>query len=252
MKRLLGQTLAVVSVGVLATALMPACAENDSSMFVRMAIAPPQNRQNGCVYTSDPTQPFLSSGTLDVAILAKDPTYIVELLVGSQLFDRGDQKFTRAEPNRTHVNGAVVRVTDANGGQLSEFTSLTSAFIEPQANNTPGYSPARVQALDAATARKVSAGLAPGSDTLVVANIKVFGTTLGGVDLESGEFQFPIRVCNGCLLSFNGGDDPATPGRDCSLPLPEQSNLPIPCRPGQDEGTLCQYCRDYSDACKGQ
>jgi hypothetical protein len=248
MNRLLGQSFAVVVLGTLITAFSPACAENDQSIFIRQALAPAQNRQNGaCTYTSDPTQPALSEGLVDVAI--RD-TYVAALLVGNQLVPRADAQNTRVEPNRAHLNGAVVRVTDPSGAELGEFTSLGSSFIEPQQNNLPSFSPLFVTALDASISAKLLQQVPPGKPGMVVANIKVFGRTVGGVDIESGEFQYPIRVCNGCLVSFASGDDPATQGIDCNLPLAENAGgQQLPCAPGQDEVTPCQLCSDRQ-ACR--
>jgi hypothetical protein len=254
MKRLLGQSLTVVVVGSLASALTPACADNDQSIFVRAALAPPQNRQNGqCLYTSDPTQPFHSMGSLDAALRA---TYDVTLLVGSQLVSRADDKSSRTEPNRVHIDGAVVRVTDPNGGVINEFTSLGSSFIDPEANNAATYSPVTLTAIDAKTAKAISdripAGAPREASVLVTANIKVFGKTVGGVDVESGEFQFPVSVCKGCLVSFATGDDPAVPGVDCNQPLAEgSSTTALPCAAGQDEAVPCQLCRGV-DVCNQQ
>jgi hypothetical protein len=127
---------------------------------------------------------------------------------------------------------------------LGEFTSLGSGFVEVQQNNTAAYGPISVTAIDPPTSAAIKAGLVIGGPSkLVLANIKVFGKSLGGVDLESGEFQFPIRVCRGCLVSFATGDDPATQGVDCNLPLEAQATTTLPCQTGQDEGLPCQLCR---------
>lgn len=251
MKRLLGQSLAVLVVGTLATALTPACAENDQSIFVRAVLGPPLNRQNGqCIYTADLTQPLISEGTLDVGL--RD-TYEVHLLVGSQMVGRTDDKSTRVESNRVHLNGAVVRVTDPNGGEISTFTSLGSSFVDPETNNNPTYSPLILTALDAKTVAKIAAPLpdpptaaAAFPSVLVSVYIKVFGTTLGGTDVESAEFQFPVSVCKGCLIDFKTGDDPAVKGVDCSLPLASGGTVAAPCNLGQDEAVPCQLCnQDY-------
>jgi hypothetical protein len=252
MKRLLGQVLLVSTCGVLATALTPACADNDQSIYVRQVMAPPLNRQNGqCSYTPDPTQPFWPRGQLDVGIRA---TYDPVLLVGGQLNARGDTNTTRAEPNRAHLNGAVVPVTDANGAQISEFTSLGAGTLDPQSNNIPSWGLFAAPIIDAQTSAKLKAGLTAGGPAkLVVANIKVFGKTLGGVDLESGEFQFPIEVCVGCLVDFSTGNDPATKEVDCTLPLNAAGGgtiTQLPCAAGQDERTPCQLCAATNDLCK--
>lgn len=241
MKRLFGQILFVAGVGVTSVAVTPACVENDQSIFVRQVQAPPQNRQNGqCVFTPDATQPFLPQGTLDVG--AGFP-YTANLLVGSQLAPRGEQLNLRAESNRAHINGAEVRISNPDGTTVSEFTSVTSGFVDPGQNNQASFGIARLTLIDNATIAKLN--VQTNAQRLVIANVKVFGQTLGGVDLEAGEFQFPIRVCRGCLIDFSRGDDPASGDRDCKLPLVTAGGadaVVIPCSPGQDEVTPCQMC----------
>jgi hypothetical protein len=241
MKRLLGQTLVLGALGAIATLFTPACADNDQSIFVRMALAPPTNRQNGvCIYSSDPTQNKLSQGVLDVAF---SRSYGIEVLVGNQMIARGEERATRAEPNRVHLNGAVVKVTDAGGAVLSEFTSLASGTLDPQSNNVPAFCPLGFQALDSATVERLAPEVTAGGTKVVVANVRVFGRTLGGVDVETGEFQFPIVLCSGCLVNLAAGDDPAVPGFDCKLPLGTATNTG-PCSRGQDEVFSCQLCQD--------
>lgn len=251
MKRLLGHALVVVGISAIAMAFTPACAENDQTIYVRQVLAPPQNRQNGtCIYLPDPTQPFLAEGTLDLAVRN---TYAATVLVGSQLLPRGDQTNTRAESNRAHINGAVVKVTDANGAFIGELTSLAAGFVDPAQSGAASFGVVGITAMDAPTTAKL--GVAPGATRLVVASIKLFGRTLGGVDFESGEFQFPVRVCHGCLVDFATGDDPATPARDCSKSAESgggATQTTVPCAPGQDEVTPCQSCRAFSAYCRGE
>ena len=57
MKRIWGHVVSGVAVALAASAVVPACATNDQSIFIRAALAPSLNRQmGGCVYTQDPTQ----------------------------------------------------------------------------------------------------------------------------------------------------------------------------------------------------
>lgn len=245
MRRMLAQVVSCAALALVASAVAPACATNDQSIFLRGVLAPPTNRQNGiCVYSDDPTQTQLFSGLLDVAL--RD-NYEARMLVGSQLIARGDPAQTRAESNRFHVNGAVVRVTTPNGEPINEFSTPVSGFIDPQSNNVPDFGPVSVVLIDAGTVRKLS----PNGQliTSVVANVKMFGQTLGGVDVESGELQYPIDICAGCLVDFSSGDDPARAGRDCSLPLEDSSTQTGPCTFGQDEGVPCQYCVNTIPAC---
>jgi hypothetical protein len=255
MKRLLSQALVVGAVAMGAGALTPACADNDQSIFIRDVLAPPSNRQNGtCVYTPDPTATMISEGVLDVGL---SQVYNVMLIVGSQMIQRGDSINTRAESNRVHINGATVKVTDANGSKTyGDFSTLGSGFLDTQLNNIPGWGLAGVSAIDAPTGAKIAAELtAFGPEKQVVANIKLFGKTLGGVDLESGEFQFPIKVCKGCLIDFSTGQDPTVQGRNCALPPAAAGTSAAaapPCQVGQDEPVSCQSCVKTNPLCAGQ
>jgi hypothetical protein len=252
MKRLFGQTLFVLAVGSSAVTLTPACAENDRSIFVRHVMAPPQNRQGGtCAYTADENQPPLFEGVLDAAL---SRNYIARLLVGSQLVPRANPNDTRAESNRTHLNGAIVKVTDVSGNVINEFTSLGSGFVQPGQGDNASFGIISVTLLDNATVDKL--GVTRNAPKLVIANVKVFGKTLGGVDVESGEFQYPIRVCAGCLISFTTGDDPTTEPIDCPAAATTtpgtgtNTQTQEPCIFGQDERVPCELCRDRFEVCR--
>jgi hypothetical protein len=245
MKRIWGRVLSVCATALAVSAVVPACAENDQSIFIRAVLAPSTNRTNGtCVYTDDPQQTQLFEGSLDVGV--RD-NYFAVVLVGNQMIPRGDPANTRAESNRVHLNGAVVRVTEPDGAVISEFTSLASGMADPQANNNPDYGLMGVSAIDAPTRDRIAAQLPNRFATkLVVVNMKAFGKTVGGVDVESGEYQFTIRACNGCLVSFVNGDDPAQqPRPNCKNPLTAGGGgtTQVPCFVGQDEAVPCQLCQ---------
>lgn len=253
MTRIWGHFLSLAVTGLVASAVIPACATNDQSIFIRGVIAPPQNRQNGtCIYTDDAQQALLFQGTFDVGI---KNDYFAVMLVGSHLIQRGDPtNGPRAESNRAHLDGAIVRVTETNGDLIHEFTSPAGGFTDTATNNTPDYGLLGTTVIDAAT-RNILFSRIPNAFTSpevsVLVNIKAFGRTLGGEDLESAEFQFPVTVCNGCLISFSNADDPATPAADCDRDLAAAggSSATLPCNPGQDEGTPCQLCRNEWKIC---
>lgn len=246
MKRILGQSLSLVALVLLGSVITPACVEDDGSIFVHHALAPPVTRQGGCLYTPDPTTAALSQGLLDTGVRQ---TYELNLLVANQLIQRGDSLAPRAEANRIHIDGAVVRVTDANGGAISEFTSVTSGFVDAASGNSPGYGIAQVTALDASTVAKLKVIAPDSKPVLVLANVKVFGKTIGGKDVETAEWSFPIRACYGCLVDFSTGDDLAVAGTDClsSTTTAMASSIAVaqvvPCNSGQDELIACQLCR---------
>lgn len=243
MKRILGRVVVVCASALFIGAVAPACVENDQSIFVRAVLAPSTNRQNGtCVYTDDPQQAQLFEGTFDVGV--RD-NYFAIVLVGNQMLGRGDPANGRAESNRVHLNGAVVRVTEPGGNEIAEFTSLATGFADIQQNNNPDYGTMGIVGIDAPTSATLR-GLLPNRTATkqVVLQVKAFGKTLGGIDLESGEFQFPLKVCNGCLVSRVL--DPALPNDACPATTGTGGGggtALFPCFPGQDEATPCQLCR---------
>lgn len=240
MKRILGQAFVVLAAATTAIVVTPACTENNQSIFIRSIVAPPVNRQNGsCVYTPDPAAVGLFRGVVDVVGMSRGG-YTPVLLVGGQLMARGDTLNVRAEPNRSNINGAVVRVTDPNGATLKEFTATGTGFVDVGTGAAPGFGLFAAVVLDYATADAVTSDVTSTNDRRqVIANVKVFGKTLGGVDLESGEYQLPIDVCRGCLVVY--ADDPASATRAaCDGEVPE--NQAAPCQAGADEGYSCRQC----------
>lgn len=249
MKRIWGHVVSVVAVALAASAVTPACATNDQTIFIRAALAPSANRQaGGCVYTSDPTQTELFEAHADLGLT---DSYTTVLLVGNQLISRSDSLSNRAESNRVHINGAIVRVTQADGTLIREFTSQATGFADPASNGTPAYASIGVIALDAPT-RDILLPSLPNravSKTITI-NIKAFGTTLGGKDVESGEFLLPMQVCNGCLVDFSSGNDPTQPQPNCLKPSAMMQTVSTqPCFRGQDEPVLCQSCLGSRVAC---
>jgi len=242
MKRIFGQVVALLVTGLAVSAALPACAENDQSIFVRSALYPSTNRQAGaCIYTDDPQQPQLFYGVLDVSVRS---SYTAVLLVGNQMIPRGDPGNARAESMRAHLEGAIVRVTETNGATISEFTSYGTGIADPQNNNAPDYGLMWVTLIDAPTAAGLATRLASQPQVGVLARVKAFGKTVGGKELESDEFQFPIYVCRGCLLRFPAGtNDTTQPQPNCLLsPTQQGTAQAAPCEPGQDEGVDCTAC----------
>ena len=248
MKRIWGHVVSIVAVGMAIGALTPACAKNDASIFIRSALAPSSNRVNGaCVFLPDPTAPSLSLAQLDVGV--RDD-YFAQLLVGNQLIVRGDPLDPRAETNRVHIDGAVVSVTNRDGsslpGDAGSFTSPGTGFVDPETANNPSYGILGVSIIDAKTSAALAAQLPNRTTTkTVLVNVRAFGKTNGGVDVESNDFQLVMQVCNGCLVTFPPTSvDPTKPLPNCAAPIDTTTTTTtLPCVPGQDEPTSCQLCQ---------
>jgi hypothetical protein len=257
MNRIWGHAVAVSSLAVVIGALAPACAKNDETIFIRPVLSPSTNRVNGgCLYTSDPGQATNLDPRLDVGV--RD-NYVAILLVGNQLTPRADLENARAESNRVHINGGTVKVTNPDGSDLVDgggnvvgnFTSTATGMADPGSSATPGYGVIGLKVIDAPTAAVLASSLgdpnaarSPLTRTVLV-NIKVFGKTLGGVDVESNDYQMPLTVCKGCLVSFpESSVDTAASLPNCNKPIdPTATSGQVPCFPGQDEITSCQLCQ---------
>jgi hypothetical protein len=219
------------------------CAENESSLFIVGVLSIDDNE---CVVEPRPEGPFLFSGTLDLALRT---SYAAPLLVGNQLTERGSRNQLRTETSRIRLEGAEVTLEDANGGTIAEFTTLGAGFAHPAQDTAPGYG--------GFLADLIPAG-APVPEGQVVAAVKVFGTTLGGEELESAVLRFPIEVCTGCLVSYPPAaydkDLPAGAAYLCAT-SPEKASGDnaegvLGCFPGQDRPVSCIHCASFSDICR--
>ncbi len=231
MKRVWGHVLAGSTALSAGMALTSACAHDDSSMFVYDVLAPQLvSGGSACLYTADPTQAFISSGTLDLAL--RD-SYNAEYLVANQLVQEGNANQLMTETSRINVQGAIVRITDANGNQIKTYSRLSAGTIQPSVGSTPGYAPFNVTTVDHDTATGLVGQTMGGSTVRVVTYVRFYGRTLGGQYIESNEFEFPVDVCYGCLVGVSAMDLSGMAG---------SQTLPLPCFPGQDYVIDCSQC----------
>ncbi len=253
MKRVLGHVLAGLSVLTLGSVAFSACVHNDSSIFVQDVLAPQQVSNNHpCVFTATPTQTVISSGTLDVDFRSHyDPTY----LVGNQLVGEANSQQLVTETSTVTLQGGIVRITDAHGNQLTWFTRLAAATIYPATGGVPSYAPVSITTIDTATIAglKTSQAQILNNRGLIrlVTYVRFFGNTLGGRYVESDEFEFPVDVCKGCLITFSPAD--INPG----LPIPNCAGNPsagsttaqqtLPCQVGQDLPIDCLQCEGLAE-----
>jgi hypothetical protein len=231
MGRFHNQLLASLLLSSVAALISTGCVDNESSLFIQGALVaePPD-----CTVTADPTAPLLGEGTLDVAFASEFRAW---LLVGNQLTARGRKQQVRAETARIALRGAEVVLTDAAGGELGAFTVPGTGFVTVSRSEEPGYGAFLATLLPASELGGVTPPAVPGAYTTVVANVRVFGDTLGGEELESAELAFPIRVCYGCTVRY-----PADA-------LDENGG----CTVGSPEGDVCFYGQEAIDCrnCRG-
>jgi hypothetical protein len=221
MRRLLPSTISFLLAG--ASLGLIGCADNDSGLFVRavLAVQAPE-----CAVKADPTSLHLMEGVLDVSLRDQ---YDAALLVGNQLVRRGDRDQLRTETSRITLEGAEVAVLDQSGNSVGEFSVPGTGFVDPGTSDDPGYG--------AMSTTLIPPGMGASGSQMVV-EVRVFGTTLGGDEIESAKLTYPITVCSGCLVSQPlEATDPATGG---CLATTGQDLPDLPCRVGQDDFVDCR------------
>jgi hypothetical protein len=226
------------------------CTHDNSTIFVFDVLAPQLVSNGGpCMFTSETTQAFISSGFLDVAL--RD-NYTPTFLVGNQMVPEVNSQQLMTETSTVQIQGAIVRITDSAGTQLANFTRLTSATIFPSTGGVPSFAPVTVLVLDSNTI--ASQNVALGATSRLVTFTKFFGQTLGGRNVETGEFEFPVDICSGCLISFSAANNsPACPQPNCVKALTGTMMMQqsVSCTPGQDSAIDCSVCVGSVAACSG-
>jgi hypothetical protein len=240
---------ATVGVAVLA----PACADNNSSLFISGVL---YDQAPACTVSADLTQPMLGGGTLDLAFRK---TYEASLLVGNQLAARGSKETLRAETSRVTLRGAEITLTSSTGAQLNRFSVNGTGFVDVSRGEDSGLGifdaeliPASIgsQLLDRLNQLKSMTGsMSQETSDLVVAHVRVFGDTLGNEDLTSSELSFPITYCEGCLIVYplaalSIGKDGQQHCQNMLTDLPQPG-----CRPGQDDPVDCRSCSATNSLC---
>lgn len=222
MKNLWRGAFAIVLLGLFVAALAPACVDNESSLLIRNVAA------HSCdLITTD--SPEIGQGYLDTRYQCG---YSAFLIIGNQLVKRGDDNKLQTETSRVEIKGADVQVLSSDGEVLGQFSVPAVGFVDPANNTNPGYGITEVLLVDGQTAQALdSAGV-----SYVVAHVIVRGRTLGGQDLTTAPFDFPINVCNGCLCA-------APPDDDC---LDPQSTPTEQCLITQDKAFDCRFLKSFS------
>lgn len=245
-KRGLTVSMVVGAIGVGASA----CADNESSIFIRQVLVP---SSSDCSYTADPGSTARLEGVMDLAFTRQ---YTAGLLIGNQLVERGSSDLLRAETSRFRAEGAEVEIETTAGDLLQSFTVPVSGFADPGSGTSPGWGVVSAVLIDSETGAGLASGFTQGERSSVVGRVvvvaRVFGRTIGGQEIESGEFRFPISVCYGCLVSFPPeATDPLQTRPNCANTGEGASNVDAPCAMGQDDPVDCRLCQSmgYGSLC---
>jgi hypothetical protein len=214
------------------------CEENESMLFIVGVLA---LEDTDCKLTSQGSATLRTRGVLDVSLRSG---YTAGLLVGSQLTQRGSRDQLRTETARLSLRGAEVTLETAAGEPIAEYTTIGTGFANPSAGSEPGFG--------AIAADLIPPG-APLAEGLVVARVRVFGDTLGGQEVESNEYSFPIYVCSGCLITYPGDAADMNQGAGVYLCAVRSDRATVTedrvCALGQDIAVPCTICAAQSAVC---
>ena len=204
---------------------LAACVDHDASaFFISGHVAPAMGE---C--SLEPGNPLVSRGVFNVESRFG---YFVFPLYNNQLRNRGSDAPLRSDPNGVLVTSAEIELRDAAnvaidfGGIPNPFSVPTSDFVpSTDSANLPAQAVGNVLVIPPAYADALAGMFA--DESVVIASIKVFGETTGGVDVESDEWLWPIDVCKGdCLFECLPPDATAdeveccTPGQDATCAVP--------------------------------
>jgi hypothetical protein len=249
MSRTKARIASVIVAGAVVSLSASSCVDNNGSVVVIGILAPPITASAGggaCVYTPNIIGPFLSYGTLDVAFSQQ---YVPVLLLGNQLVAQANASLDRLETDDVIVQGATVRVTDASGATLDNYTVPGDGFIPASTGGTPGLTSFATTIVSPKVSQQFAptgaSALAYGVTKRLVSYVKIFGITTGGTHIESGEVGIPVDLCNGCLVTFPAGaNDPALTQQPNCLATGQSGGTTVspPCITGQDQFIDCRLC----------
>jgi hypothetical protein len=198
-----------------------------------------------CVVRAEGDATLLFSGLVDVALR---PDYVGTLLVGSQLAPRGDKGNLRTETMIASMTGAEVRLYNDTGAlATAPFTVPAPGVIRPESSDS-GFGIVEATLIPASTGADISVELTNYKQrSTYVAEVVVFGKTIGGLEVETSPFTYVIRACEGCLIEFPPEVINPSDG-SCSVEGTDESDAP--CRFGQDNPVSCTSCSVDNPFCR--
>jgi hypothetical protein len=220
----------------------PGCADNESTLFIRQAQA---HVAGTCSVDNAPTSLQLGRGHLDLAFQRQ---YLADLLVGNQLVPRGNSSQLRTETARIELQGTIVHVEDTTGVVVwGPVTVPGTGLVDPANGSNPNYGIIDTVLFGSDLGESLVGQLSMNRNLVryFTSVARVFGRTLGGMSVESGEWRFPINVCFGCLVVFPpDATDPKLPAPNCGLASVTGTSIVHPCVVGQDDTVDCRVCKE--------
>ena len=206
----------------------------DEGIFITKNVAPGED----CSFSASESSPFLAHGTFSIFSPAAYRVY-------PQLQSRVTATTGQEDARTIIVRGARVELEFADttlfsASELAEmrtagltrFETLFTAPLRPNGGIADGaVDVVQPAVLDRIVAKRpdITAANAPVFRTEVIGKIRVFGD-MSGSEITSQEFQFPLTICNNCVINVIGA---------CPLPMGTMVRPGNSCNPYQDGVVDC-------------
>lgn len=195
------------------------CVDDNISVFVAGNIAP-EITDGVCLY-SDKPEAFLPEGAFNIDA---GGAYSVNLLVLNQLRNRATS--IASDPNGVNIQRAEIELQDEGGTPLpispNPYSVPVTGFVESGNGVEAGQAPVRVRVLPVSVAQQLQDMGAQNSR--IIAQVRLLGETNGTIDIETGQWQWPVQLCGGNCLFVCAG--------------PEEETSMLACEPGSDGASL--------------
>jgi hypothetical protein len=177
----------------------------------------------GCVVPGDPSNLYRGQGTMDVHLVSDDARtgYLLFPLLQNNL--QAPEGSQTGDPNRIVMSGFDVEIRSPQGAPPSVIKDYVDGLVAAPLGSADnglvnysllwsgslgsggGYLAATVAAIPGELARQIRAKGVLSAKNYVYLTARVRGRgTLGspsGTGVTSDPFDYPIRVCDGCLIS---------------------------------------------------
>ena len=182
-----------------AAALFTGCAADsgDEAMYIAKAVAP----GDSCSFTSDENEALIGHGRY--VVNAPAPYRIIPQLRSKIVVEDESKVIQRT----VQIRGARVNLSFADPSfesgideSLLRFQSLFTAPLAPNGGITDTLFDLIPEGLSKAVAPKFSATV---HEAEVIAKVEVYGD-LSGSEVVSQEWQFPVTLCNDCIINDLG------------------------------------------------
>ena len=181
------------------------CAPGNPGLVIANVIAP----DDQCIYSA--MNAYIAVGKLDVSAPSEFTTpgayegYFVSLALSNQMIslaNTGAAGFPiQAEPNQVTVDSVEVELRDIGGNPLAlgdlpnpYLLPAGSSLVPPGDGMSPGIGQVGFFAIPPAYV-----GVLGESGTIIV-SMRAIGASAGGAELVTAEYNFPLDLCNGCLI----------------------------------------------------